>query len=269
MNKGDLSGIADELAEYAAPGLQDIGKTRGKIARTATAGASSASRRGSAVSSIAASSRWRWRERGAVRRRHLADLARDQLQPAAVERAAERHRDGPAPYQLSSMMVASSPAMSSAVRKPVGRGARVKDEIAIGRRRVGRGEAQVRAPAASAGARRIDVDQRHLRAVDAARREIRPARRPRRRRPPRCGRTGPAPASHMAFSAVSMLAASTARDGGMSPGTGTTASAGRSNMVWCGCSAKTLRPIERRRPGLDLADRGVAVFHRERESAAP
>ena len=32
MNKGDLSRIADELAEYAAPGFQDIGKTRGKFA---------------------------------------------------------------------------------------------------------------------------------------------------------------------------------------------------------------------------------------------
>ena len=31
--QGRLSGIADELAEYAAPGFQDIGKTRRKIAR--------------------------------------------------------------------------------------------------------------------------------------------------------------------------------------------------------------------------------------------
>ena len=37
------------------------------------------------------------RERRPVRGRDLADLARNELQPAAVERAAERHRDRPRP----------------------------------------------------------------------------------------------------------------------------------------------------------------------------
>src|SRR5437868_1194285 len=32
MNKADLLRIADELAEYAAPRFQDIGKTRGEFA---------------------------------------------------------------------------------------------------------------------------------------------------------------------------------------------------------------------------------------------
>ena len=54
-----------------------------------------------------------------VRGRDAPDLARDQAQAAAVERAAERDRDvSPAPYQLSSTTVASSPASRSAVASP-------------------------------------------------------------------------------------------------------------------------------------------------------
>ena len=79
---------------------------------------------------------------------------------------------------------------------------------------------------------------------------------------------GPGAASQVAFSAVSMLAASTARDSGMSSGTGTTASTGTSNWVWWGYSANTLRPTSVGRPGLDRADRGITVFHRKREFAA-
>ena len=117
--QGSLSRIADELAEYAAPGFQDIGKTLRKFAETRSAGASSASRRGSRGELDRGFEPLAMGERRAVRGRDLADLAGDELQAAAVERAAERHRaPSPAPYQLSSMMVASSPAILSAVASP-------------------------------------------------------------------------------------------------------------------------------------------------------
>ena len=58
-NKGTLSGIADELAEYAAPGLRISGRRARQVRANATAGASSASSRGSRSELSAASSRWR------------------------------------------------------------------------------------------------------------------------------------------------------------------------------------------------------------------
>src|SRR6478735_9141113 len=101
MNKGDLSRIADELAEYAAPGFQDIGKTRRKFAEREGWRQQSVELRIGAeldrgFEPLAMG------ERSAMRGRHLADLARHDLQAAAVERAAERHRDGPrsVPTQL-------------------------------------------------------------------------------------------------------------------------------------------------------------------------
>ena len=66
-----------------------------------------------------------------------------------------------------------------------------------------------------------------------------------------------------------MLAASTARDSGTSPGTGTTALGRQIEQGLMRMQREDVAADERRRPGLDLADRGVAIFHRERESAAP
>ena len=80
---------------------------------------------------------------------------------------------------------------------------------------------------------------------------------------------GPGAASQVALSAVSMLAASTARCSGMSPGSGTTASAGKIELGLMGMQREDGAADQRRRPGLDLADRGVAIFHRERESCRP
>jgi hypothetical protein len=53
---------------------------------------------------------------------------------------------------------------------------------------------------------------------------------------------GPAPESQSAFSAVSMLAASTARRGGTPSGTRVSAEAGATMRSWCGCRMKTVRP---------------------------
>ena len=207
------------------------------------------------------------RQRGPVRRRDLADLARDELQAAAVERAAERHRHGPrsVPAQLQHGRLVGGE--SSAVASPAAEALVCNTRSQSVGRRVGRGELQPRAPAPAPRApdRCRSASPRRLR---SARRETRPAHRARPRRRPRCVRTGPARASQMALSAVSMLAASTARGGGTSAGSGTTASAGRSNTVWCGYSAKTLRPISAVGPGLDPADHRVAIFHRERKAAA-
>ena len=153
----------------------------------------------------------------AVRRRDLADLAGDELQPAAVEGAAERHRDVVAPYQVSSSTVASSPASRSAVASPAAEALACTTRSQLSGALSGAAKA---APSVSAmrGPRRIDIDQRHLRARHAARRAARPAARARRRRPPRSGRPGPGAPSQTALSAVSMLAASTARSGGSAVG---------------------------------------------------
>ncbi len=99
--QGGLSGIADELAEYAAPGFQDIRKTIRKFAE-------SNRRRKQRVQPRIGGELDRgfqplaMGERRAVGRRNLADLAGHDLQATAMKRAPERHRTVPAPYQLSS-----------------------------------------------------------------------------------------------------------------------------------------------------------------------
>ena len=73
-------------------------------------------------------------------------------------------------------------------------------------------------------------------------------------------------ASHSTFSAVSMLAASTARGVGTASGTGMHIAAGARKRSWCGCSTKT------RRPSAPRPHRAVAVFTgkgNRRPSAAP
>ena len=101
---GCLSRIADELAEYAAPGLQDIGKTRGKFAETQPPARAARRGAGRAASFIAASSRWRWvnaaRCDGATLPTWLEMIFRRRLWNAPPSGTATV----PAPYQLSSMI---------------------------------------------------------------------------------------------------------------------------------------------------------------------
>ena len=70
-------------------------------------------------------------ECGAVRGRHLADLTRNELQPAAVERTAERHRNGSGaiPAQLDDGRFVRSDVERGG--EPFRRSAGVKDEIAV------------------------------------------------------------------------------------------------------------------------------------------
>src|SRR5262249_18260178 len=78
---------------------------------------------------------------GAVRGRDLADLARDEPQPAAVEGFPERHGHVAAavPAELDhARLLAGEPQRG---RKPARAGTGVEDEIAIGRRCVRRREA--------------------------------------------------------------------------------------------------------------------------------
>ena len=251
-------------------GFQDIGQTRRQFAERDRRAPAARRARIARASSIAASSRWRCVNVGAVRGRDLADLARDELQPAAVERAAERHRHRPGavPAQLHDGRLVAGDVERG--RKPGRRGAGVKHEVAIGRRRVGRRERQRRAPAANSRARRIDVDQRHLGARRSARRET-----------PTSAPTTPAPTTamrpdgpgarvpdgverrlhvggeHRALQRhVRPAAAPRPRPAGR------TRSGADAAQRRCGrCSAAG--------PGLDRADRRVAIFHRERETRRP
>ena len=122
-----------------------------------------------------------------MRRRDLADLARDDRQAPAVERAAERERNLASPYQLSSITLASSPASSSAVASPAACAAGMKHDVAILGCGIGRRELDAQR-ARQRGARRIDVDQGDLGARQAARTGTQRARRRHRRRSLRCGR---------------------------------------------------------------------------------
>src|SRR6516162_4171010 len=98
----------------------------------------------------------------AMCRRDRADLARYQPQPPTVERLPQRRRDVPAsvPTQLDDgSLLARKPQRGG---ETAGRAARVKDDIAIARRALGRGKAsadRVR----EFGARGGDIDHRHLR----------------------------------------------------------------------------------------------------------
>ena len=169
-----------------------ISARRAGSSPNATAGASSASSCGCAAELDRRFEPLAMRERRRGARRDLADLAGNELQAAAVERAAERHRHGPraVPAQLDDgRLVAGDVERGGKARRA---GAGVKHEIAIGGRRVRRRELQAQRPRQRSRApdRCRSASPRRLR---SARRESRPARRPRPRRPPRCVRTGPAP----------------------------------------------------------------------------
>ena len=95
-----------------------------------------------------------------VRRRDLADLARNQAQAAAVERFAERSRDLLRPYQLSSITAPRRRQVAARWRAPPGR-ARMDHEIAVAAPH--RGSAKPTPSTAAISARlRVDVDQRDL-----------------------------------------------------------------------------------------------------------
>ena len=94
----------------------------------------------------------------------------------------------------------------------------------------------------------------------------RPGNRPRRRRPPPPGRPARLSASHTAFSAVSILAASTARRDGSPSANGKTSCSDNIARVLVWIQAR--RPRARRGqfgPRLHPPDQAVAVFHRKGE----
>ena len=233
----------------------------------ATAGASSASRCGSRGELDRGFEPLAMGQRRAVRGRDLADLARNDLQAAAVERAAERHRHGPraVPAQLhDGRLVAGDVERGGKSR---GRGAGVKDEIAIGRRGVGRRELQAERPGQLL-ARRIDVDERHLRAFDprAEKSDQRAdhARADHRDAPGRTRRGVPGRIERGLHIGGQHRARQRNVAGHRHHGLGRQVELGLMGM-----QRKDVAADQRRRPGLDLADRGVAIFHRERESCRP
>ena len=180
------------------------------------------------------------RPAGAPRRRDVPDLGRDELQPLAVEGAAQGRIDraGPVPAHLD------DPRLEAGARErraePLGRGGGVKHDIGLAGRILGLCKrcAQVFGERAAAG---IEVDQRDLRSRNAGSEmgDQQPTTPP----PTTTIRSpGPQPPSQIAFRAVSRLAARTARLGGTPSGTGTVRPAGTAKRSWWGCSAKTLRP---------------------------
>ncbi len=157
------SGIVDSLAENAAPRAEEHAAGAPADLRTESAGSSSTSSRSSASSSSAFSRRRRCVHVAAVRRRDLADLARDQLQPAAVERAAQRHRHVGAavPAEARGRWLRRLPRPSAVARPAAVALAWTTRSHSRPVRMSGGGECQPEARGDSR-ARRIDVDQRHV-----------------------------------------------------------------------------------------------------------
>ena len=144
------------------------------------------------------------------------------------------------PYQLASTMVPSTPADSSAARKPSGwplawmtRSASLP---------AGGSTANAR-PSARAAVSRAGLTSTTVTAAAGACRQSQAASRPTTPAPITTIRSpGPGRASQTTFTAVSMLAASTARVAGTPSGTGVTAAAGMRYRSWCGCRQNTVRP---------------------------
>ena len=200
-----------------------------------------------------------------------ADLARDEPQPAAVEGlAAGRRRPRPVavPARLDHRRLEPRPPPApSPARSPLAL-AWITRSQSSGRRRVRRSEAQ---PSAAASAARSGFTSTSVTSAPGSRAQSQAASAPdhARRRPPRSGRTASAPASQTTFSAVSMLAARTARPGGTPSGSGTAIAAGRREA---GPGADAARRRRGRAappaPSTTAPDRGVAVLHREGNSPA-
>src|SRR5262245_47693474 len=87
------SGILDELAEYAALWVEDIGEPLGEFAEPHRRHQQGVERRiGQKLYCLLHA--LPMGSCGTAGRRHLADLARHELEAAAVERSAQRHRHG-------------------------------------------------------------------------------------------------------------------------------------------------------------------------------
>ena len=237
---------------------------------TSSKGDSPVSRQSNASSrssSSASASRSAVVRRSAPGRRHRADLAGPQAQPAGVEAAAERERRRPVavPAELDDRALRRQ--QLEGALQAGGRGAGVERP---GRTRrpavVGRGEVHPER-GRRRGAGRVDVDERHRDARDprqqpgdAAAEQAgadhgHPVAEQRRGVPqgvdapsPRCRPAPPAPP-------------------GTSSGTTVTAEAGTTYAVWWGCRQKTVRPRRSAGPVLDEADAEVAVLDRAGEVA--
>ena len=201
---------------------------------------------GSASSSSASASRSAWLRRPRIAGATAPTWRRDQAQAPRMERLAERHggvavadTSSPrrcAPRRRRGASARRSPAslaeawtISSCSRGAVVRAWRSAQpkRCAPGRRAIGSMSTTVtRAPGCAPAARP-------------------PAARPRRRRSPACARRPAAPRPTAMFSAVSMLAASTARAVGTASGTGMHIAAGARKRSWCGCSTKTRCAVRR------------------------
>ena len=156
-------------------------------------------------------------ERRAVRWRHLADLARHDLEAAAVERAAERHRHGPRPVpaQLEDgRFVGRDVERGAQVPRPWRWRERQNRNRPAHRPGVAKPRRSARASSARAGSMSISVT-----VAPSTRAQRNPTSAPTTPAPTTAMRPdGPGAASQVALSAVSTLAASTARDSGISPG---------------------------------------------------
>ncbi len=172
-------------------GSRISGSRAGRSAK-ATAGASNASNRGSASRRHRLGQPAMVRPVLAARRRDMADLARNQPQPPAMEGAAERHRHlrVAIPAQFQHRRLESRKRQGRG--KPGRRTAGVEQPIAIGRRRLGPGKADAEL-ARQCRPRRVDIDQRDLNAGKLGAEIGDQACRPRRRRPRRRARRAPAP----------------------------------------------------------------------------
>ena len=147
-----------------------------------------------------------------TRSRDIADLAGQQPQSPAMECFPERKRISPLPYQLISMMLLRL--RQSAARWQAPRTWRSHEKQHRSRRAHCSAPAN-RAPSARASSARArrDVHHCHLRARQSAHKDKQQASRPSPPPTTAIRSAGPGAPSHTALSAVSILAASTARRG--------------------------------------------------------
>ena len=216
----------------------------------------------SVSSASASASRSAWVRRPRMAAATLPTWLRDQPQPArrgTPRRAVPTGARSREPARLDDARLEAG-AVERQAQPGLGGGG-VHHQFLLGGGVGGGGE-----PAAQAGgepgARGIDVHQRDGGRPGCAPAASRRAARPRRRRSRRMRSPASGAASQTMFSAVSMLAASTARGVGTASGTAM-------HIADRGIEDVLVRmQHEHARAGLVGADGAVAVFHRERESAA-
>ena len=147
---------------------------------------------------------------------------------------------GRSPYQLASTTVASTPARRSAVARPASLPLAWTTRSRSPRAAWGRTWAT---PSAAATVARPGSTSTSSTSAPGIRAASHATRRPTAPPPTTAMRAPTAGApSQRTFTAVSALAASAARPVGTSSGSGTTAVAGTTKRVWCGCRQKTRRP---------------------------